>query len=317
MAGIWIFAENHKHCLELLNPGQKLAQKLGSPLAIFLWQDKELIKDYVSHGAEQIFVLPPLAADQTLEAYVPLIADLARREQPDVFLLGSSLRCKEMAARIAASLNTGLCSDCIAFNLNDSKALEMERLIFGGAAIQKVICVTSPQMATIPAGTFEAGPAQSPGEVRIVELADPLPSVVKLIDKKSNAHQSANLTEARVVVCVGRGLEKESDLGMARELAELLGAEIGCTRPISEELHWLPEDTCIGLSGIKVKPELYIGLGVSGQIQHITGIRDARIIFAINNDENAPIFDVSNYGMVGDVYKVVPQLINELKKTIK
>ncbi|MDD3267983.1 MAG: electron transfer flavoprotein subunit alpha/FixB family protein [Syntrophomonadaceae bacterium] len=317
MAGIWVLAEDYKHCLELLNAGQKLAETLDKQLAVFLMQKPDRADDFIAHGADRVYLLPALPEDQTMEAYIPLIAGIAKQEQPDIFFIGASLRCKEMAARIAASLNTGLCSDCTGFTLDEeSQSLVMERLIFGGAAVQKVICETLPQMATIPAGAFEAGTALSGRDGQVIELSPAPPSPVKLIAKKSNARQTTNLAEARVVICVGRGLEKEADLEMARELAELLGAEIGCTRPISEELHWMPEETCIGLSGIKVKPELYIGLGVSGQIQHLTGINEARVICAINCDENAPIFDVSNYGIVGDVYKVVPQLIAELKQAL-
>ncbi|MCX5833198.1 MAG: electron transfer flavoprotein subunit alpha/FixB family protein, partial [Deltaproteobacteria bacterium] len=113
----------------------------------------------------------------------------------------------------------------------------------------------------------------------------------------------------------GRGFDKKEDLALVKQLADALGGEVGCTRPISEELHWLPEELCIGLSGISIKPELYIGLGVSGQIQHMTGIRGARVIGAVNKDENAPIFGAADLGIVGNLYDVVPKLIEELKKT--
>lgn len=316
MAGIWILAEDYQNCLELINAGQELTQQLGGKLSAFLWHDRALADDYIAHGADQVYLLPALPPEQTLSSYTPVITDIARREQPDIFLFGGSLRCKEMAALVASALDTGLCSDCTGFTLNDDKHLEMERLIFGGAAVQKVVCTTRPQMATISAGNFKAGSAQSGRQGQVIELPAPPSSIIKLVDKKPRQRDAAKLTEARVVVCVGRGLENEADLKMVQELAALLGAEIGCTRPISEELHWLPEDTCIGLSGIKVKPEVYIGLGVSGQIQHITGINDSKIICSVNSDENAPIFEVSNYGVVGDIYKVVPQLIAELKKVL-
>jgi electron transfer flavoprotein alpha subunit len=109
-------------------------------------------------------------------------------------------------------------------------------------------------------------------------------------------------------------MEKEEDINIARQLAELVGGEVGCTRPISEELHWLPDDLCIGLSGVQVKPDLYVGLGVSGQIQHVTGIRGARVICAVNKDENAPIFQAADLGIIGDLREVMPRLIEELKK---
>ncbi|MGE5422109.1 MAG: electron transfer flavoprotein subunit alpha/FixB family protein, partial [Ignavibacteriales bacterium] len=122
--------------------------------------------------------------------------------------------------------------------------------------------------------------------------------------------------EAKVLVCVGRGIENESDLELARDLAAALGGEVACTRPLVEELHWLPEDTYIGLSGLQVKPDLYIGIGISGQIQHLTGIRESRVICAVNRDENAPIFKAADYGIVGDLYEVLPKLIKQVRKNL-
>jgi electron transfer flavoprotein alpha subunit len=150
------------------------------------------------------------------------------------------------------------------------------------------------------------------GNVR--ELPSPSPSPIKVIERKVKEKEVKDISEARVVVCVGRGIEKEEDLAIARQLAEVMGGSIACTRPIAEELHWLPEDLCIGLSGVQVKPDLYLGIGVSGQVQHITGIRNAKVIAAVNKDENAPIFKAADLGIVGDLYDVMPKLISELKK---
>jgi len=315
MAGVWIFAENRGQTLELLNIGRDLASKMGTKLAAFLWQDRELTEEYISHGTDEVLLLPSLSEDQPLDAYIPVIAEEAQKEDPDIFLVAATMRGKEMAARIATRLNTGLCSDCIALNLNDeSKMLEMERLAFGGAAVQKVICLTRPVMATIPLRTFEPAIEQGEREGQLRELPSPPPSSVKVLERKPKEREAKDITEAGVVVCVGRGIEKEEDMALARELADVLGGEIGCTRPISEEMHWLPEELCIGLSGVHVKPELYIGLGVSGQVQHVTGIRDAKVICAINKDKNAPIFDAADYGVTGNLYDVVPKLIEEFKK---
>lgn len=170
-------------------------------------------------------------------------------------------------------------------------------------------------MAAIPPRTFEPAKEESgrEGQVRGLPAAPPTPA--RVVEKKAKERKTTNLPDARVVVCAGRGFDKKEDLALVTQLADALGGEVGCTRPISEELHWLPEELCIGLSGISVKPELYIGLGVSGQIQHMTGIRSARVIAAVNRDENAPIFGASDLGIVGDLYDVVPKLIEELKKT--
>ncbi len=135
-----------------------------------------------------------------------------------------------------------------------------------------------------------------------------------MTERKVKEKEAKDISEARVVVCVGRGMEKKEDLALARQFAEVVGGSIGCTRPIAEELHWLPEELCIGLSGVQVKPDLYFGIGVSGQVQHVTGIRNAKVIAAINKDENAPIFKAADFGIVGDLYDVMPKLIAELKK---
>ncbi|MGO9687308.1 MAG: electron transfer flavoprotein subunit alpha/FixB family protein, partial [Syntrophobacteraceae bacterium] len=148
------------------------------------------------------------------------------------------------------------------------------------------------------------------------EISDMPSSAVTVISRTAKSREAVDITEAKIIVCIGRGLEKEADVKLARDLADVLGGEVGCSRPIAEELRWLPEDVYLGISGKKVKPDLYIGVGVSGQIQHVTGIRDSKIIVAINRDENAPIFEASDYGIVGDLYQVVPMLIEELKKTL-
>lgn len=318
MAGVWILAENRTQTLELLNAAAGLAEKLGTKVAAFLLGEPQSAQEYIAHGADEVLVLPPLAGEQPLEAYIPVIVEEARKEQPDIFLVAATSRIKEMAARIAARLNTGLCSGCTALKLDETeKVLLMERLVFGGAAVQTVTCLTRPQMAAIAPRTFAAAvPAgDRTGEVR--ELASPPPGPVKIIERKPKTKESGDITEAKVLVCVGRGIEKEEDMALARDLAEAVGGELACTRPIAEELHWLPEETYIGLSGQKVKPDLYIGIGISGQIQHVTGIRDSRIICAVNRDENAEIFEMCDYGIVGDLYTVLPELTRELKQALK
>jgi electron transfer flavoprotein alpha subunit len=171
-------------------------------------------------------------------------------------------------------------------------------------------------MATIAPRIFEPAlpSADRTGQVRELEPA-PM-GLAKVVDRKPKVKQSGDIRDAKVLVCVGRGLEKEEDLALAKNLANVLGGELACTRPIAEEMHWMPEETYIGLSGQKVKPEIYIGIGISGQIQHVTGIRDSRLICAINRDENAAIFEVSDYGIVGDLYKVLPELTRELKQAL-
>jgi electron transfer flavoprotein alpha subunit len=317
MAGIWVFAENREQTLELLNGGSSLAADFGTKLAAFAW-DRQLAAEYIAHGADEVLLLAPLAQDQPLESYVPVIADAARTDDPDVFLICGTQRGKEIAARVAARLNTGLCSACSGFEVDrEKKILKMDRLFFGGLAVQTVTCVTRPQMATISPRTFDPAALQEGRQGEVRELPPPPASAVQVIKRTPKTREAVDITEAKIVVCVGRGVAKQEDIALARELAEVLGGEVACSRPIAEELHWLPEEVYLGISGKKVKPDLYIGVGISGQIQHVTGIRDSKVIFAINRDENAPIFEAADYGIVGDLYQVVPRLIQELKSALK
>ena len=316
MAGIWILGDSREQILELLTAGRGLADKLGVCLTAFLWRNREDALHCIACGADQVLLLSDLAPDQSVEAHIPIIADEAMRHDPDVFLIAATWRGKDLAARIAARLNAGLCSGCIAlYFIEEVGEIIMERLAYGGAAVQRVAASGRPVMATISPGTFEQAREGKGREGALIrELPSPPHSPVKVLERKAKPRETKDLTETRVVIGVGRGFEKKEDLALARELAHVLGGEIGCTRPLAEDMHWLPVELCIGLSGVQVKPDLYLGLGVSGQIQHITGIRNAKVIAAVNKDENAPIFGVADLGIVGDLYDVVPELIRELKK---
>ena len=317
MPGIWVFGEGRDQTLELLNAGKDAAKVLGTKLVAFT-PERSSAEEYIAHGADEVLVLPRLAEGQPLESYVPVLAQTAQHEDPDVVFIAATARGKEMAARLAARLETGLCSGCSGFGFDETKKLlRMERLVFGGAAVQSLVCTTRPQMATIPPRTFEPAALQEGRKGIIRELQSTPSSAVKVMKRSPKAKEAVNITEAKIVVCVGRGMNNKEDVDLARQLAAVVGGEVGCTRPIAEELHWLPEEVYLGISGKKVKPDLYIGLGVSGQIQHVTGIRDSKVILAVNRDENAPIFEAADYGIVGDLYQVVPRLIEEFQRALK
>jgi len=315
MAGIWIIAENRGQTLELLNISCELAANMGTQVSVFLFTDRERAQDYIEYGADEVLLLPPLADNQSLDVYIHRIVEEATQDDPDLILIPATARGKDLAARIAARLETGLCSSCMALSFDEgNKSLVMERLAYGGAAVQKVICTTRPAMATIPPRTYEPAAAGEGRQGQIRKLPAHSSSIMKVLEKKVKEREAKDITEARVLVCVGRGIDKKEDVALARQLADVLSGEIGCTRPIAEEYRWLPEELCIGLSGVQVKPDLYLGIGVSGQVQHATGVRNAKVIAAVNKDENAPIFKSADFGIVGDLYDVVPKLIAELKK---
>lgn len=314
MSGIWVYADKLQLIQELLTAGRELGDALGIKLTALAAGDEDNARDLIAGGADEVLLLPPLEDGQPVQDYVPVIAAEAKECMPDVFLVSATLVGKEMAARIAARLDTGLCSECNHLRIDSNGQLMMERLVFGGAGIQTLYCSSRPQMATIPLRSYE--PAQAAlGRAGVVrKLAAPEPSGVMVIEKRGKNSAARDIREARVIVCAGRGVEEEADLGMLKELAGILRGEVACTRPISEEKHWMGEDACIGLSAQEVKPDLYIGVGVSGQIQHLVGFRESGIICAINSDEKAPIFQSADYGIQGDLYQVLPMLLEELKK---
>jgi electron transfer flavoprotein alpha subunit len=315
MAGIWIIAETREQALELLGAGRSLAPDMGASLTAIVRKEAGPPEDYIARGADEVLLLTELPPDQPFGAHLPAIEQEAKTAYPDLILFIPSARGKELAARLASRLGAGLCSGCTALAFDKaSGSIRMERLAYGGAAIQKLTSSAKPVIVGVPPRSFEPAQPLDGRQGKTRELPSPPRSAVKILERKPKEKVTKDITEARVIVCAGRGFDKKEDLTLARELADALGGELGATRPLTEELHWLPEDLCIGLSGVQVKPELYVGLGVSGQIQHMTGVRGAKVVCGINRDENAPIFALSDFGIVGSLYEVVPKIIEELKK---
>ncbi len=314
MAGIWIFAEKRDLLMELLTPAGQLAAPDGGRITVVVPETEGDPADYIAAGAGSVALLSSLPEDMGLTAWLPVLAGEIKAADPEGVLLAATSRGKDLAARLAARLETGLASNCLSLAAGADGSLVMERLAYGGAALQRVTVTGRPVLATIPPRTFPPAAAVPGREGTVRTLPPPPADGVRIVARKEKERSAQDIAAAKTVVCVGRGLEKREDLELARQLAAALGGEIGCTRPISEELHWLPDNLCIGLSGVQVKPELYLGLGVSGQIQHLTGLRGARMICAVNRDPNAPVFAAADLGIVGDLYEVTPQLIAELKK---
>lgn len=313
MPGVWVFSEKKELNLELLSIGQKLSSDLNQELITFCFSQQEA-EDYIKAGGQRVFVLPEREGEVPLEAYAEIFGELAEKEKPEVFLLGATLRGKQIAAQVASKLKTGLSTDCIAVSVENGTPV-FERLVYGGLGVQKVAAKSRPAMATIPEKTY---PRAELGERQgvIEKLTQLVAGREKIVATKPRRSEALDLSEAKIIVGVGRGIEREEDLSLARDLCKVLGAELACSRPLAEEMNWLPEERYIGLSGQKVKPDLYIAIGISGQVQHMAGVRDAKLILAINRDENAPIFKAADYGIVGDLYEVVPSLTKELQNAL-
>ncbi|MCX7816422.1 MAG: electron transfer flavoprotein subunit alpha/FixB family protein [Syntrophales bacterium] len=315
MAGVWIFSEDRRLVLEMLHIGRRLNDAFGSAITVFTPASREETQVFFEYGAHEVVILPPLPEKRTIRDYAVSLADEAERCSPNVFLFGSTYIGREMAARVAARLKAGLCSNCIHVECNrESGTIIMERYLYGGMAIQRLVWDRVPIMATVPPRVFPSATPLEAGEGTVRELLPPPASSVKVLTRKIKPKETRDITGAKVIVAAGRGVEKKEDLDLVQKLADSLGGELACTRPLAEELNWLPAELCIGLSGVTVKPELYVGVGVSGQVQHMTGVRNAKVICAINKDQNAPIFTQADLGIVGDLYDVLPKLIEALRK---
>ncbi|MDR1603927.1 MAG: electron transfer flavoprotein subunit alpha/FixB family protein [Gracilibacteraceae bacterium] len=304
MAKLWVIAEKADTAVELLawakelGPAEQLVCLTGNPAAAAA---------AAVQGADRVLLFSGAARP---EAYVPDWLALAQREEPAAILLGADRRAKEIAAALAAGLDAGLVSDCVQLRQGEGEGYYSERYIYGGLALLGETTTRRPLLATIPAGKVTPLPARA--AVAVENMSGTRPDPVRLVELRPQPSVSA-LTEARVIVCVGRGLLKQEDLRLARDLAAAFGGEIGCTRPIAEERRWLPEKCYLGITGQKAAPELYITLGVSGQIQHMSGVRDSKCIVAVEKNDAAPIVEAADYTIIGDLYEVTPQLLAALK----
>lgn len=317
-SGICVFSEAYDLTLEMLGRARELADKLQTELAAVQFENNAQKKanDLIKYGADKVFLVdnPALERFQT-EPYLSVLHNLAVRYRPEILMVGSTRNGKPLAARLATRLDAGCVPDCIKLSVDEDRRLIGERITYGGNAVAKVAFKSKPQIVTVPARAFEkATPQERKGEVVEVDVKIELPKV-EVIERKPLETSSERVEEAEVIVSCGRGLEKKDDITLLKELAEVLGGQVGCSRPLVEDRKWFSE--WIGLSGHKVKPKLYIASGVSGVIQHVAGIRDAKVIVAINKDPEAPIFEIADYGVVGNMYEVLPALKEALKKHLQ
>jgi electron transfer flavoprotein alpha subunit len=315
MAEILVFCEKDDVAFELVSKGKEFKDALGMSLAAALLGKGAAGKadDYFAYGADKVYVSEDAAlADFTAEAYAEALYQVAQKNGAAALLLGSTKRGKELAPRVAQKLGAGCVTDANAVRVQDGK-LVADRYAFGGNTVATGAIKTAQKVIAVMPKTFELG-AKEAKKGAVVDAALSLKAPrTRIVEKREKAGEAVNLEEAEAIVCIGRGLEKKEDLGVVEDLAKALGAEIGCTKSLSTDWGWLSEDRLVGLSGKKVGPRLCVSVGISGQIQYAVGIRGARVTVAINKDENAPIFAMSDYGIVGNLYEVLPKLTEKLK----
>jgi electron transfer flavoprotein alpha subunit len=310
---VWAYSEKPALLAELINGARLLAEELGGSAAVTVIGPRVEAEKIISLGADKVFWLGEKKDGTLVEDYVPTLVKLVEEHKPAALLIGATKRGKAVAGRVAANLGVSAITDAKEFVVEDGK-LSVRHMIFGGGAMRFEKSLSETMLTTVGLGMYEVPVADAGRKGEIVEVPFVEPTWrVKFRERREKKVTTVNLAAAKRVVCPGRGVGKQEDMAMISELAKVLEAEIGCTRPLAEGLDWLPRETYIGVSGAFIKPELYIGIGVSGQVQHTIGVTDSRVIVAINKDKNASIFKQADYGIVGDLYAVVPALIKVLK----
>ena len=349
--GVWVFCEQREGKLmptdfELISEGRKLADDLGVELCGLLLGDKVegLAKELGGYGADRIIVCEhPLLKDYTTDAYTKVICDVVMEKKPEIMLIGATNIGRDLGPRCAATLHTGLTADCTHLDVDVEKYkaflkttstmdvdnmkfdegthLKMTRPAFGGHLMATIICPRfRPQMSTVRPGVMKKAPFdQAKADAcQIVKPAFALAAEdikTEVLSVEKAAEKLVDLIGADVIVSVGRGISKDVQKGieLAEQLAAALGGGVvGASRAVTDA-GWMTADHQVGQTGKTVHPKIYVALGISGAIQHTAGMQDSECIIAVNKNEGAPIFGVADYGIVGDLFKVVPELIKQIE----
>ncbi|PIU59964.1 electron transfer flavoprotein subunit alpha/FixB family protein [Candidatus Bathyarchaeota archaeon CG07_land_8_20_14_0_80_47_9] len=316
--GVWVFSENADLTLEMLGKGREIADKVGAELAAVVIGSNaaDWANELVKYGADKVYLVDNAMFGRfQAEAYLSVLHNLVVNYKPETVLIGSTKNGKPLAARLATRLEVGCVPDCSRLGVDEKGRLVGERITYGGNAVAKLTFKTKPQIVTVPSRAFEKPqPKKRSGQVVKLDLKAEQ-AKTEVVETKPLETSSVRIEEAEAIVSCGRGLEKKEDRVLLDELAAVLCGQVGCSRPLAEDRKWFSE--WVGLSGHKVKPKLYIACGISGVIQHVAGIRDAKVVVAINKDEQAPIFEVADYGVVGNLYEILPALKEALKKQLQ
>ncbi len=324
--GVWVFVEQRHGQLapvglELLGEARRLADELKVSVAAVLLGDQvaALAPTLILAGADKVYVVEHPALAEFVEGpYTAALAEVAARFQPEIILAGATYAGRAFIPQVAAALKTGLTADCTAFAIDPDKRLLLQtRPAFGGNIMATIITPrTYPQMATARPGVFKrlAEPYAADGRVVNVELTSLAEADSAAFARTvEEIKERLPLSEAEVIVAGGRGLKEAKHFRLLEELADLLGGAVGATRA-AVDAGWIPYAHQIGQTGKTVAPKLYIAVGISGAIQHLAGIQSSDFIVAINKDPDAPIFQVADIGLVGDLFEIVPALIAEIRR---
>ncbi len=308
---VWVIAETSALAAELVS-GAKTISGGAAEVTAFVGGDEVAGKYVSARGAVKVTVLP-LLANAMWEDYTPALVEKAKAEAPALILIGATKRGKDMAAQIASLLDAPCVSDGKVSSI-DGGAMTVTRMIYGGMAVKTQNTSAATVIITVAPKSYEALPEDASSAAAVETMPAPAASKVVVTGREPKVSSGVNLADASIVVAIGRGFVEKDDVKLAEDLAKAAGAEMACSRPIAEFFKWMPEESYIGISGQIIKPQLYIAAGISGQAQHISGLRDSMIVVSFNKVENAPMNAQSDYYIVGDIKEVLPALTKALSE---
>ncbi len=316
---VLVYSDNKNIAIEMIGKAVEIAKEQQKKVITIIIgkPDENLAKEYISYGADKVFIIESNLESFKAEEYADILVDIVKETGVELILIGSNKNGKELSARLGGKLIAGCVVDSNNLFIKNGKIVT-ERIVYSGNAVAVEQFNSKPAIITIPSKVFNPleKDESRKGEIikKKIEIKKSLSKIISVQEMKT---EGVNVEDAEIIVSCGRGFKKKEDIKLVEDLAEVIkGKTVGCSRPIAADLKWLSEDHWIGLSGHKVKPKLYIAAGISGQIQHIAGMRDSSIIVAINKDPEALIFKSADYGIVGDLYEVIPKLTEAIKSKI-
>ena len=340
--GVFVFAQQVDNELrgisfELIGEGKRLAEKLNEKVtAVLVGSDVAgLVDELAEYGADRVIVVDdPELKNYRTEPYAHALASVINEYKPEIMLVGATAIGRDLGPTVSARVKTGLTADCTCLEIGDfplvaapgkeseqkHNQLLMTRPAFGGNTIATIACPDHrPQMATVRPGVMQKIAPIAGAKANVVEFNPgftPNNRYVEILNIVKAVKTTANIMEAKILVSGGRGVGSKENFKLLEDLAEVLGGTVSCSRAVVEN-GWLPVDLQVGQTGKTVRPQIYFAIGISGAIQHVAGMEESDIIVAINKDETAPIFDVADYGIVGDLNKIVPALTEKLRAVVK
>ena len=334
--GVYVFAQQVDNevsgiALELIGKGKDLAKDLDTDVtAVLIGSDvKGLVDVLAEYGADKVIVVDdPELKEYRTEPYAHALASVINEFKPDIMLVGATAIGRDLGPRVSARVHTGLTADCTQLDIGDfpmvaipgkeqkHNQLLMTRPAFGGNTIATIACPEfRPQMATVRPGVMQKAERVPGAKAEVIEFNPgftPDNKYVEILEVVKAVSDVADIMDAKILVSGGRGVGSPENFKLLEDLADALGGTVSCSRAVVDS-GWKPRDLQVGQTGKTVRPQVYFAIGISGAIQHVAGMEESDIIVAINKDENAPIFDVADYGIVGDLNKIVPALTEQIK----